>query len=235
MLTRTLLAAFLILVIPISDIWITRWLKRSNDPAKKVKAYAGTSVLLWLASVAVWRTVRPGFLYATRPEDAVKGLAGSGVVSGFAVGLIAMLMIQALMIRRNSKLAAAAQKGMKKLDFFLPHTSRERAWFAVVSVTAGICEETLYRGFLYHYFRDFWHWGLLLAVLASAVVFGLAHGYQGVSGIVATGAIGGLMAALYLATGSLLAPMIFHALLDLRILLFPVPGPASATAFAPNG
>jgi CAAX protease family protein len=235
MLTCSLLAAFLILVIPISDIWTTRWLKRSTDPAKKVKAYAGTSVLLWLASVVVWRTVRPGFLYATRPEDAVKGLVGNCVVSGFAVGLIAMLMIQALIIRSKPKLVAAAQKQMKKLDFFLPYTSREQAWFAVVSVTAGICEETLYRGFLYHYFRDFWHWGLLLAVVASAVVFGLAHGYQGVSGIVATGAIGGLMAALYLATGSLLAPMIFHALLDLRILIFPVPVPSSDAFFAPGG
>jgi len=223
MLTRSLLATFLILVIPISDPWTTRWLKRSTDPAKKVKAYAGTSLILWIASMAVWRAERPGVLYAVRPEDVVKALAKSGFVYGIAAGLIAALMIQALMIRRKPKLAAAAQRQMKKLDFFLPVTARERAWFGVVSVTAGICEETLYRGFLYHYFRDTWHWGLLLAVVASSVVFGLAHGYQGVSGILGTGAIGGLLAVLYLGTGSLLTPMIFHALLDLRILTFPVP------------
>lgn len=233
MLTRTLLAAFLILVIPVSDIWSTRWLKRSTDPAKKVKAYAGTTLTLWLASIAVWTSERPGFLYRLRPEDMVKGLAGSSFVVGCAIGVMAMLLAQAVLVRRKPKLAAAAKKQMAKLDFFLPFTARERAWFAVVSVTAGICEETLYRGFLYRYFRDAWHWGLLAAVIASAVVFGLAHGYQGLTGILATGVVGGLLAAIYLAAGSLLAPMVFHALIDLRILLFPVPdadaGPVPAS------
>jgi CAAX protease family protein len=232
MLTRTLLAAFLILVVPISDIWTTRWLKQSTDPARKVKAYAGTLVILWLASVMVWATEHPGFLYAVHTEDVVKGLAGNEFVYGAAIGLIVALLTQAVLIRRNAKLAAATKKAMKKLDFFLPFTARERTWFALVSVTAGICEETLYRGFLYHYFRDTWHWGLWIAVAASAVVFGLAHGYQGISGILATGAIGGFLAVLYLGTGSLLVPMIFHALLDLRILLFPVPDAAREPALA---
>lgn len=223
MLTRSLLAAFLILVIPITDPWTTRWLKRSTDPAKKVKAYASTVVLLWLASFAVWSSERPGFLYRARHGDVVKGLTGNNFVVGCAIGVIAALLVQAVLIRKKPKLAAAAKKQMKKFDFFLPFTARERAWFAVVSVTAGICEETLYRGFLFHYFRDVWHLGLLLAVVASSVVFGLAHGYQGISGMVGTGVIGGVLALIYLAAGSLLAPMIFHALIDLRILIFPVP------------
>ena len=232
MLTRALLAAFLIFVVPVSDIWTTRWLKQSTDPSKKLKAYVSTVVLLWAASAAVWASERPGFLYAARPEDAIKGLAGSPFVYGAAVGLIVALLTQALLIRNKPKLAAAAKKQMKKLDFFLPFTPRERAWFAIVSLTAGICEETLYRGFLYHYFRDAWHWGLVLAVVASSVVFGLAHGYQGLTGILATGAIGGLMAALYLGTGSLLVPMVFHAVLDLRILVFPIPDAGQQPAFA---
>lgn len=232
MLTRSLLAAFLILVVPISDIWTTRWLKRSTDPAKKLKAYVSTVVLLWAASAVVWASEGPGFLYAVRPEDAVKSLSGNPIMYGAAVGLIVALLTQALLIRNKPRLAAAAKKQMKKLEFFLPYTPRERAWFALVSVTAGICEETLYRGFLYHYFRDTWHWGLVLGVVASSVVFGLAHGYQGLTGILATGVIGGLMAVLYLGTGSLLVPMIFHAVLDLRILLLPVPDAGQEPALA---
>jgi len=46
-----LLAAFLIFFILISDIWTTRWLKLSTDPARKVKAYVGTSALFWSASM----------------------------------------------------------------------------------------------------------------------------------------------------------------------------------------
>lgn len=226
MLTRTLLAAFLIVVIPISDIRVTRWLKNSADPARKLKAYLGTLVILWLASFAVWASEHPGFAYPMHPGDKVKGLTGNPLVAGAAVGMLFALVVQVFIIRRRPKLAEAAFRQMQKLDFFLPFTRRERACFAAVSITAGICEETLYRGFLYHYFRDTWHWGVLLAVLASAIVFGLAHGYQGVSGIAATGFIGAVLAAVYLATGSLILPMVLHAIMDLRILLFPVPGMA---------
>lgn len=104
----------------------------------------------------------------------------------------------------------------------LPRTTAERRLFTLVGVTAGLCEEWLYRGFL-------------LAVVAAvggdlptpalvaigAVAFGLAHAYQGVAGIVTTGVLGGVMAALYLSTGSLLLPVVLHAVIDLRFLLVP--------------
>jgi membrane protease YdiL (CAAX protease family) len=53
------------------------------------------------------------------------------------------------------------------------------------------------------------------------VAFGLAHAYQGLAGIVTTGVLGGVMAALYLQTGSLLLPVLLHAVIDLRFLLVP--------------
>ena len=104
----------------------------------------------------------------------------------------------------------------------LPRTTAERRLFTLVGVTAGVCEEWLYRGFL-------------LAVVAAgggglptpalvaigALAFGLAHAYQGVAGIVTTGVLGGVMAGLYLGTGSLLLPVVLHALIDLRFLLVP--------------
>ena len=62
----------------------------------------------------------------------------------------------------------------------LPRTATERRLFTVVGVTAGICEEWLYRGFF-------------LAVVA----------------------------AVYLSSGSLLLPVLLHAVIDLRFLLVP--------------
>jgi uncharacterized protein len=53
------------------------------------------------------------------------------------------------------------------------------------------------------------------------VAFGLAHAYQGLVGIVPTGLLGGIMAAVYLQTGSLLLPVLLHAVIDLRFLLVP--------------
>jgi membrane protease YdiL (CAAX protease family) len=104
----------------------------------------------------------------------------------------------------------------------LPRTVGERRLFTVVGVTAGICEEWLFRGFFLAVVAavagDLPGWVL---VLIAAVAFGLAHAYQGRAGILLTGVLGGVMAALYLGTGSLLLPVLLHAAIDLRFLLVP--------------
>jgi uncharacterized protein len=95
----------------------------------------------------------------------------------------------------------------------LPRTAREYRWFAAVSVTAGFCEELLYRGFMIWYLN---HWcPPWLSLILSCTAFGLAHYYQGVSGILKTGIVGLLMGILYLLTETLLWPILAHALVDL--------------------
>jgi uncharacterized protein len=104
----------------------------------------------------------------------------------------------------------------------LPRTAGERRLFTVVGVTAGVCEEWLYRGFFLAVVAAVAGrppaWAL---VLVAAAAFGLAHAYQGVGGVLLTGTLGGVFAALYLGTGSLLLPVLLHAVVDLRFLLVP--------------
>jgi hypothetical protein len=104
----------------------------------------------------------------------------------------------------------------------LPRTPGERRLFTAVGITAGVCEEWLYRGFFLAAVAAV-AGGLPTAVLVvvAAVAFGLAHAYQGPAGIVTTGLLGGVMAAVYLQTGSLLLPVLLHAVIDLRFLLVP--------------
>jgi membrane protease YdiL (CAAX protease family) len=104
----------------------------------------------------------------------------------------------------------------------LPRTRLERRLFAVVGVTAGVCEEWLYRGFFLAVVAALAP-GLPAAVLVlvAAAGFGLAHAYQGVAGVLTTGVLGGVLAAVYLQTGSLLLPVVLHVVIDLRFLLVP--------------
>ena len=104
----------------------------------------------------------------------------------------------------------------------LPRTAGERRLFTVVGLTAGICEEWLYRGFFLAVVSAVAGGppaGVLVAAAAGA--FGLAHAYQGVGGVLATAVLGAVMATVYLDTGSLLVPVLLHALIDLRFLVVP--------------
>ena len=54
--------------------------------------------------------------------------------------------------------------------------------------------------------------------MVAAVVFGLAHLYQGAVGVVTTFVMGLVLGALYVIGGSLIAPIVVHALVDLRAI-----------------
>jgi uncharacterized protein len=60
-----------------------------------------------------------------------------------------------------------------------PHTPFEAGVFAILALTAGYCEELVFRGYLMQQFTARTN-SRNLGILLQAVVFGVAHGYQGI-------------------------------------------------------
>ena len=96
----------------------------------------------------------------------------------------------------------------------IPRTPAEYRLFLAVSFTAGICEELVYRGYLFAVTAPFIT--LYGAVAASALIFGLAHVYQGWRNVLRTALAGLAFGLIYAGTGSILLPMLLHALVDVR-------------------
>lgn len=93
--------------------------------------------------------------------------------------------------------------------FLLPRNRRERNGFLALALVAGVCEEYVFRGFALHVVEA-WSGSPALAVVATSVAFGLAHGYQRLSGVLRAGALGGLLAVPVVATGSLFPSVAAH-------------------------
>lgn len=102
----------------------------------------------------------------------------------------------------------------------VPETRREKLWAALaVAPTAALTEEFLYRGFLLVQLTRWLHsadWGWAL----SSAAFGLAHAYQGVSGMARAAFLGALLAYPVLRLGSLYPSMAAHLLLDALALVW---------------
>lgn len=218
---KHLIAIFLIVVVPIWDHFETKRLKASADPRVKIGSYQRT--VGWLWAFSVFACIVVGLrttLTIHREAGEASWLPGSAFVIGFTGAALVALFVPVVMMMRSGTTRARVTKSLEKLSFILPITSGERRWFVLVAITAGICEEILYRGFLIHYLRDLpVHIGLIGALILSSCVFGFAHLYQGIVGIVQTTILGAIFGIIFVVTGSLLLPMILHALIDLRILL----------------
>jgi membrane protease YdiL (CAAX protease family) len=215
------LAVFLFIGVPIWDLLETRALKTSTNPRRKVLSYQRVVLVLWAAAIVAWITLRSSvFFIWPSVRLTTQQKIGPSFGWGFAIAFAGGSLLQVVLVRRSATGREKILRAFQRLAFILPVTQEERAWFALVSVTAGICEEVLYRGFLIRYLSDGpWHAGVWMALAIASVSFGLAHGYQGLSGIIGTALVGAVMAVIFLASGSLWLPMTLHAIIDLRILL----------------
>jgi membrane protease YdiL (CAAX protease family) len=99
-----------------------------------------------------------------------------------------------------------------------PVTNKQQMMFVFISITVGICEEIIFRGFLYNYLQDYFSLSALVSFILISVVFGLGHFMQGVSGVISSFIFGLIMGYLYFTTGSLLVPIIVHILYDAKAI-----------------
>jgi len=208
-------AVFLVAVVPYVALLTFRRFQgalASGAPRARVEAYRRTILGQWLAAGAALAT----WLVLGR-DLAALGLGGParpGFWWGGAATLVAsaLLVVQMRSVVADARKLAAARAKFEPVRALLPADDREARWFDALGLTAGICEEVVYRGYLLAVLAALV--GTVGAVALSALVFGLAHAYQGVRGVAGTALAGAVAAALVVWTGALWAPMLLHAVVD---------------------
>lgn len=215
--------AYLALVQPLAGVrrWSAFLGRLAAEPELRLRFYRRGVRRQW-ALTAVLLAV--ALLTGVRPDGLGLGwrVAGASSVAGALAAAAAVSLVVVGALRWQAARcpdAAVLGQVLRRVAPLLPVGGRERRWFGMVAVTAGVCEEVVYRGFLVRYLMSVGHLSLGAALVVSAVVFGLGHAYQGVLGMVGAGLLGYVLAQLYATTGSLWMPIVAHVLLDLRVLL----------------
>jgi membrane protease YdiL (CAAX protease family) len=226
-----LLFLFLLIVAPAWDYYDTRRLKRNPTSPARTRYYATECAWLWGAAIAAFLLVGWRSLAIISPAPEEMGWLFQHIWVRYIIAVVLFTLAAiiawtylAVLIKRlkNEPRKYASSNLMQKVSYayLFPATRAERRWWVLVGLTAGICEEALFRGFLLHYLHTSpWRLNLTLALLLSALIFGLQHLYQGVQGVIVSAVLGALFGLLFLLSGSLLLPMLLHAALDLRLLV----------------
>lgn len=174
-------------------------------------------VLVWpfiprmLAQVNAWPPMQ------SLRDSLSDGGVAPGLLVGSLIGLLVALLAPIFIGRNASEVPAIGD-----VQALLPRNRAELKYGWGLSINAGVVEELLFRlalpTLIFAVFGS-----ALVAIIASLMVFGLLHAYQGVWGVAGTFVLGTVFMALFLATGNILWPIFAHAVLDLRsLVLIPV-------------
>jgi membrane protease YdiL (CAAX protease family) len=185
----------------------------SVDSKEKLALYAVTIAFQWLlVGVVAWRSFARGL---TLQDMGLGQRPWVGIVLASLLGAVCIGGLQWLNLRRIGKMEGETPELLRKLaNRLLPVNLLEYLPYSALAITAGVCEEFVYRGFGIAAFSKA-GLPLWLVVVFSSILFGLAHAYQGRGGIVSTGIFGVLLAIGRLWLGSLIPVLMWHAGLDL--------------------
>jgi membrane protease YdiL (CAAX protease family) len=178
-----------------------------QDPRElpRMAAYASTIVTLWLlAGLSALAARLSGYVRT----DLFLSVIGAWPTLAWAGGMIAGAVVMTLLLRRFGLQESAL------VLHLLPQSRTERIAFAGLSLTAGITEEFVFRGFLLAALLTATG-SLPISVAIATIVFGWAHAYQQPGGAVRAATLGALLALPPVLAGSVVPSMIAHTCIDL--------------------
>jgi uncharacterized protein len=160
--------------------------------------------------ICLWHTDKVFTGYIARAWKSPRALLWDIPMAAILAGVL--LLIAPVIIRVLGSEGWASTRGL------LPVNGVEVALWIVLAVSAGICEETLFRGYLQQQLSG-WTGSVTAGILGQGVLFGLGHAYQGpkhMALIAVWGCVFGLFA--WIRKG-LRSNMIAHAFIDLLPVL----------------
>lgn len=175
----------------------------------------GLGVIGGLGVVAglIWLGDEPAAAFGLMAPRDWLATAGAAILIGTGIQLLAVMVVEPLSERLTGE----------RHDLSLVESVRSSRmaliqWLVVVWVVVAFVEELIFRGFLLGGLVDELGGGavaVVTAVIASSVVFGLAHLYQGRAGALSTGMIGAILGVVFVAADrNLWLPILTHGVID---------------------
>ena len=177
----------------------------------KIILYLATAVGEWALLYYVWIGIRKtGKINLTKlitGKDTFKfGL--NDILKGFIFWIIAGIILHLLKYLLGLPLISNTNHNL------LPQNYLEYTIFFVLSLSAGFCEEIIYRGYFQKQFSSIFrnNW---IAIILQGILFGFSHGYQGIKYMIIISVFGILFGLLAAYVRNLKPGMIAHSWEDI--------------------
>ena len=243
MIIAWIVVGYLLLFIPIVEYASYRNYKKqiADNTFRKQSFYNSAFVELWtpviclivLVIIGELKAQHLGFTRVVFNAFSIDWLLfiGSIILAVIPVLILLLTIYQYIGIRTNNDFRNAYMAAVKKketrdnhyseiLGAILPKSKQEKIQWIFISITAGITEEILFRGFLVYWINvNFPNIPIPYLLLLQAIPFSLMHLYQGIRGVLTTFLMGIVFGVYVIVFGSIIPCIIIHIFVDLSVNL----------------
>lgn len=188
--------------------------KKTNDAINqdikfKLIDYKQTIAIFWVLTVLILLN----FFMTQLPE---LKFYPSFTLTGIIVSILVLVFsaIQYKSSNVTSESLDMVKDKMKDIYHYLPKTKTEFNWFIILSISAGICEEIIFRLFLFEFLEE--TAGLLIAFVLANVVFAITHIGMGKQNMISSFVLGLIFSAIYYFTENIWIAVLLHIAIDIN-------------------
>ena len=194
------------------------YLQKKAGSKTQIAERRGSTLPLYLGLIAgEWALFRFSIVGLRKTGTRMRGVIGQRWASWKDVARDAAIGLGAWVVWTGAETLLAQAMGQdtaKEITALLPRGPAEIVAWIALSVSAGICEEAVFRGYLQQQFQALTG-NTALAISLQALVFGVGHGYQGLQKTLLIVLFGAAFGALAHWRRSLKPGMILHAWTDI--------------------
>ena len=129
--------------------------------------------------------------------------------------ILIFILLQALGSRISTLEKARSTREKLKLDYhYLPKSKNEFIWFNALSVSAGICEEIIFRLFLFTYLAENTH--LAVAFILTNLIFALTHIGSSKQNMLGAFILGLIFSGVYYFSDNIWLAIVLHSAIDIN-------------------
>ncbi|MEE9442212.1 MAG: type II CAAX endopeptidase family protein [candidate division Zixibacteria bacterium] len=170
--------------------------------------FVPTMAMLWMIALAVllavWREKAPlSSIGLGRFKLSYLGYALVFIIASNIILAVVQIFLEMIGIEFSNNIEEILKKAQEYIW-----------WWLGVSITAAICEEVSFRGYVMSRIKGLTGWGWTVPVLISSMAFATGHLYQGLGGFLVILVYGTMFAILYALTRSIWPGILAHFIQD---------------------
>jgi membrane protease YdiL (CAAX protease family) len=210
--TTILLASIVGIIYP---LYIVATHKRVNENIKnnekyRLIDYKQTLIIFWGLTILI---LVNSYFYSHPELSFTPKISFVNIIISMAV--IGFAYFQYTTTRVSEDSAMVLKEKLKDIYYYLPKNDKELKWFLLLSISAGICEEIIFRLFMFEFLNETTH--LIIAFVLTNLIFSLTHIGSGKKNLSSSFILGLLFSVIYYFTNNIWIAIILHISIDINV------------------